>query len=73
MCCAGSIALSESSLRLQVRVLDQTDGAILWADSDYSDLKVGQLLKIETELARKVDDLGQPYGVIFARTPPAIS
>jgi len=63
---AGSIALSESSLRLQVRVLDQTDGAILWADSYYGDLKVGQLLQIETELARKVaTTLGQPYGVIF--------
>jgi TolB-like protein len=63
---AGAVDLAEDSFRLQVRLLDQKDGGVLWANSYYADLKAAKLLQVESELAGQVASaLAQPYGVIF--------
>jgi TolB-like protein len=63
---AGAINLAGESFRLQVRLLDQRDGGVLWANTYYADLKAAELLQIESNLAGQVASaLAQPYGIIF--------
>ena len=58
--------LSDDTLRLQARVVNQRDGAVVWANSYEGNLKVAELLRVEAEIAQKVaTTLGQPYGVVF--------
>lgn len=63
---AGSVEVAPNELRLRVRVTDYRSGSILWANSYRSELRVGELLSIEAEIARQVATIiAQPYGVIF--------
>ena len=58
--------IDADELRLQARVLNRSDGAVLWANTYTGDLKVSRLLEIESDIARQVaTTLAQPYGVIF--------
>ena len=63
---AGSVELSGDTIRLQERVLNRSDGSVLWASSYIGDLKVAHVLQIENDIAQQVaTTLAQPYGVIF--------
>lgn len=62
----GSIDIDPDAVRLQARVVQRSDGAVLWANSYSGNLKVGQLREIEADIAQQVaTTLAQPYGVIF--------
>jgi TolB-like protein/tetratricopeptide (TPR) repeat protein len=76
---AGSVRLEGDVIRVSARLVDRTDGSILWTNSYDGSRRVGHLLDVEGEIAGDVATaLGQPYGIIFkadaARTsehPPA--
>lgn len=62
----GSIDIDPDAVRLQARVVQRSDGAVLWANSYSGNLKVCQLREIEADIAQQVaTTLAQPYGVIF--------
>jgi TolB-like protein/Tfp pilus assembly protein PilF len=62
----GAVDLTDDRVRLQVRVLRRTDGAVVWANSYVGDLRASKLIEIENAIADKVATaLGQPYGIIF--------
>jgi TolB-like protein len=62
----GSVLVSDETVRLQARVVNQRDGSVVWANSYEGDLKVSELLRVEAEIAQKVaTTLAQPYGVVF--------
>ncbi len=62
----GSVDTDDATLRLQVRVLSEEDGAILWASTYSGDRSVAKLLEIERNIASEVATaVGQTYGVIF--------
>lgn len=74
----GSVRISGDAIRLTTSLRNSDDGSILWAQSFDADLKVQELLTVETEIAQEVTTaLAQPYGVIFqedsahvTQTPP---
>src|SRR5215207_272442 len=61
----GDITLAGEKIRMLARVVDRSDGNVLWSDRYEEDLSVSKVLEIELDIARKVGTaLGQPYGVI---------
>jgi TolB-like protein/Tfp pilus assembly protein PilF len=63
---AGSVDLTADIFRLRVRLMSQSDGAVLWANSYDGSLKVSELLKVQADIARNVaTSLAQTYGVIY--------
>jgi TolB-like protein len=63
---AGSVDLSSDAFRLRVRLVNQEDGSVLWANSYDGDMKVAQLVKAQGDIAQNVaTTLAQTYGVIF--------
>jgi TolB-like protein/Tfp pilus assembly protein PilF len=63
---AGSVDLSAEAFRLRVRLVNQEDGSVLWANSYDGDMKVSQLVKAQGDIAQNVaTTLAQTYGVIF--------
>ncbi|UVC14467.1 hypothetical protein [Mesorhizobium onobrychidis] len=63
---AGSVNLSTDAFRLRVRLLNRADNSVLWAESYDGGLKVAELVKVQTDIARNVSSsLAQAYGVIF--------
>ncbi len=62
---AGSVNLSPDSFRLRVRFLNRADGSVLWANSYDGGMKVGELVRAQSDIARNVaTTLAQAYGVI---------
>jgi TolB-like protein len=62
----GSVDVSEDKVRVRARLLNRADGSVVWAKSYDSNLKVTEILRIETDVAGAVATaLAQPYGVIF--------
>src|SRR5262249_41049804 len=71
---AGSVQLEGDAIRVAARLVDRSDGSVLWANSYDGSRRVGHLLDMEADIAGDVATaLGQPYGIIFkadaARTP----
>ena len=63
---AGSVDLSSDAFRLRVRLVNQEDGSVLWANSYDGDMKVAQLVNAQGDIAQNVaTSLAQTYGVIF--------
>jgi len=63
---AGGVSVSEDKLRLQARVSDAEDSAVLWAQTYETAFEPSQIIAVESEIARRVATaLGQPYGIIF--------
>lgn len=63
---AGSVALSTDAFRLRIRLTNQADGSVLWANSYEGGTKVAGLLEAQADIARNVaTSLAQTYGVIF--------
>ncbi|MER8900792.1 hypothetical protein [Mesorhizobium sp. M0772] len=63
---AGSVNLAGDAFRLRVRLLNRADNSVLWAESYDGGLKVTEVVKAQTDIARNVStSLAQAYGVIF--------
>ena len=63
---AGSVNLSGDRFRLRTRLIQQSDGSVLWAETYDGGMKVARLLEAQADIARKVaTTLAQTYGVIF--------
>jgi TolB-like protein len=61
----GDVTLAGEKIRMLARVVDQSDGDVLWSDRYEEDLSVSKVLEIQLDIARMVGaSLGQPYGVI---------
>jgi len=61
----GSVDLSPEAFRLRVRLTNRADGAVLWAESYDGEMKVGDIVRAQSEIARNVaTTLAQAYGVI---------
>ncbi|MBY5560220.1 adenylate cyclase [Rhizobium leguminosarum] len=71
---AGGVRMSGKRLRVTARLLDTSDGEILWSENYDNDLASGDLFAIQTDVARKVATaIAQPYGVmaqVDAASPP---
>ncbi|MFL5011318.1 adenylate cyclase [Rhizobium sp.] len=71
---AGGVRTSGKRLRVTARLLDTSDGEILWSENYDNDLASGDLFAIQTDVARKVATaIAQPYGVmaqVDAASPP---
>lgn len=62
----GGVRLDNDMLRLTVRLVGPTDGAVVWASIYNEDLRVQDLLALEADIARTVTTaVAQPYGAIF--------
>lgn len=69
----GGVRVSDNKLRVTSRVLDGETAAILWSQAYDGDLRAGNIVDIEMDIASKVATaVAQPYGIIFS-TPPAPS
>ncbi|MBX4900794.1 adenylate cyclase [Rhizobium bangladeshense] len=70
----GGVRTSGQRLRVTARLLDTSDGEILWSENYDKDLASGDLFAIQTDVARKVATaIAQPYGVMAqldAASPP---
>ncbi|EJT00952.1 hypothetical protein [Rhizobium sp. CCGE 510] len=71
---AGGVRTSGNRLRVTARLLDTSDGEILWSENYDNDLASGDLFAIQTDVARKVATaIAQPYGVmaqVDSASPP---
>ncbi|NKL32439.1 adenylate cyclase [Rhizobium leguminosarum bv. viciae] len=71
---AGGVRTSGKRLRVTARLLDTSDGEILWSENYDNDLASEDLFAIQTDVARKVATaIAQPYGVmaqIDSASPP---
>ncbi|QKK29512.1 adenylate cyclase [Rhizobium indicum] len=71
---AGGVRTSGKRLRVTARLLDTSDGEILWSENYDNDLASGDLFAIQTDVARKVATaIAQPYGVmaqVDSASPP---
>ncbi|MBB4477943.1 hypothetical protein [Rhizobium etli] len=71
---AGGVHTSGKRHRVSARLLDTSDGEILWSQDYDKDLASGDLFAIQTDVARKVATaIAQPYGVmaqVDAASPP---
>lgn len=63
---AGSVDLSNDRFRFRVRMLNRTDGSVLWAQSYDGATTVPDLLEAQADVAQNVaTSLAQSYGAIF--------
>jgi len=63
---AGSVNLSPETFRLRVRLINQADSSILWADTYDGGMNVTEVVGAQSAIARDVaTTLAQTYGVIF--------
>ncbi|MGO7588697.1 adenylate cyclase [Rhizobium leguminosarum] len=71
---AGGVRISGKRLRVTARLLDTSDGEILWSENYDNDLASEDLFAIQTDVARKVATaIAQPYGVmaqVDSASPP---
>lgn len=72
---AGGVRVSGSKVRVTARLVDTSDGAILWSQIYDDDLTTRELFAIQSDVASKVASaVAQPYGVIAqavtAHPPP---
>jgi len=74
----GRVRVQGEQLRLSARLLDRSDGSVVWTNNYDSIVQVHDLLQLEADIARAVATvLAQPYGIIFqtdaaqlAQSPP---
>ena len=71
---AGGVRTSGKQLRVTARLLDTSDGEILWSGDYDNDLGSSDLFAIQSDVAKKVATaIAQPYGImaqIDAASPP---
>ncbi|MDC7741221.1 adenylate cyclase [Rhizobium binxianense] len=62
---AGGVRVSDTRIRVTARLVDTSDGAILWSQDYDNDLRSRDLFAIQSDVANKVATaIAQPYGVI---------
>ncbi|MGO4816271.1 hypothetical protein AB4156_42950, partial [Cupriavidus sp. 2MCAB6] len=62
----GSIRTSDGKLRVSSRLLDGATAAILWSRVYDADLRVSDILGVQSDIAAKVATaVAQPYGIVF--------
>ncbi len=62
---AGGVRVAGSKVRVTARLLDTSDGAILWSQTYDDDLTSRELFVIQSDVASKVASaIAQPYGAI---------
>lgn len=62
---AGGVRVEGDKVRVTVRLVDTSDGAILWSQHYDDDLDTHELFTIQTDVANKVATvIAQPYGII---------
>ncbi len=74
----GRVRVHGEKVRLNARLINRTDGAVVWTNNFDSIVQVQDLLQLEADIARAVATaLAQPYGIIFqtdaadlAQSPP---
>ncbi|MBY3194846.1 adenylate cyclase [Rhizobium laguerreae] len=71
---AGGVRVAGDKVRVTVRLVDTTDGSILWSQDYDENLDTHELFVIQTDVASKVATaIAQPYGIIarsLAANPP---
>lgn len=71
---AGGVRTSGSRIRVTARLVDASDGVILWSEDYDDDLQSRDLFAIQSDVASKVATaVAQPYGIIAqadAANPP---
>lgn len=71
---AGGVRTSGSRIRVTARLVETSDGAILWSEDYDNDLQSRDLFAIQSDVASKVATaVAQPYGIIAqadAANPP---
>ena len=71
---AGGVRVGGDKLRVTARLVDTSDGSILWAQTYDEQLNAHELFAIQSDVASKVATaIAQPYGVIaksLAANPP---
>lgn len=72
---AGGVRVSGPRVRVTARLVDTSDGAILWSQNYDDDLTTRDLFAIQSDVASKVATaVAQPYGIIAqavtAKPPP---
>lgn len=72
---AGGVRVSGPRVRVTARLVDTSDGAILWSQNYDDDLTTRELFTIQSDVASKVATaVAQPYGIIAqavtANPPP---
>ncbi|TCU20404.1 adenylate cyclase [Rhizobium sullae] len=72
---AGGVRVSGPRVRVTARLVDTSDGAILWSQNYDDDLTTRELFTIQSDVASKVATaVAQPYGIIAqavtANAPP---
>ncbi|MEI1252206.1 adenylate cyclase [Rhizobium aouanii] len=71
----GGVRVSGAKVRVTARLVDTSDGVILWSQNYDDDLSTRELFAIQSDVASKVATaVAQPYGVIakagMANPPP---
>lgn len=62
----GSTRTSDGKLRVSSRLLDGATAAILWSRVYDADLRVSDILGVQSDIAAKVATaVAQPYGIVF--------
>lgn len=62
----GTVRIIGENLVVQTRLVDRTDGRVLWADNLDARLKAGQLFGVESEIANQIAaKIGEPNGIVF--------
>ncbi len=62
----GSLRKHEDKIRSSIRLVRQSDNAVIWASNYDTDLSIQSALEAETALADKIATaVAQPFGVIF--------
>ncbi|MGX9992593.1 adenylate cyclase (plasmid) [Rhizobium sp. Z1P35] len=71
---AGGVRVAGDKIRVTVRLVDTSDGSILWSQDYDENLNAHELFFIQTDVANKVATaIAQPYGIIaksLAANPP---
>ncbi|WP_157016735.1 tetratricopeptide repeat protein [Mesorhizobium xinjiangense] len=63
---SGSVSMAANAFRLQARLVNRSDGTVLWADSYHGRTTVAEILQAQADIARNVvTSLAQTYGVIY--------
>ncbi|NVD37320.1 hypothetical protein HT585_00510 [Ensifer sp. HO-A22] len=62
----GRVRIEGQQLRLSVRVLRQSDGAVIWAENYDESLLVEKIIRLQEKVAASVATaIAQPYGILF--------
>jgi TolB-like protein/Tfp pilus assembly protein PilF len=62
----GTLRMEGGRLLVQTRLVDRTDGRVIWADSIDAELKPRQIFNVELQIADQIATrIAEPTGVVF--------